>query len=349
MKKYTSMLCTSSKNSKVLTERHYNLPCVCLNKIHGMNIQVAFESNKGNDFNINLENIYTREDKLTIENDNYNAHLVLGPLFTSGKFNKLLNIFKEKYLLQDEICESFHLFGELFGGWYRHSIIPVTNMGCVRINKGVYYTPCNNILFFDIYIKTDQRECYLDWTVVQDLLTSASLDYPDIIFKGTLQECLDFNPVFIDPTYKKYGLPEIENNYSEGVVIRPIKESAYGYNFGGDRLILKNKHQKFSEKQKQHNKAAKEIFTINLVEFDLVSEYINQQRLDNCFSHLIIEKDIKNFPILIKSFYDDIIKDFKIDNDISHLSKEEEKALNKFINKKASELVKQFLLSKENI
>jgi RNA ligase. len=357
MKKYTSMLNVYNKDLKALTEKHYGLPCVCLNKIHGMNVQIEFipksDSNKTNDFD--LVNIYGREDLITAENDEYGIFKFITTLNFTNSFipyiHNLIEVIKEKELLKDEVVESLSIFGEFFGGVYDHKNVPKCET-CQKIQRGVHYSPCNNIILFDIYIKSNKRNCYLDWINIERLFSEANINYPDIIFSGTLQECIDFDPVFLDPTYKKYNLPAIKDNYSEGIVIRPIKESNFGYNFGGDRLILKNKYKKFDERQKQQNREANRIARelesqIHLKEFDIALEYINTNRLDNCFSHLNIVKDIKNFPALMKEFNIDVLKDFKLDNDILHLTKDENKLLNKFINKKASELVRQYLMEVE--
>jgi len=77
------------------------------------------------------------------------------------------------------------------------------------------------------------------------LLANTKIFYATPLLEGTLEECLKFNITINSSIPKHFGLPELEKNQCEGVVIKSVE---YKYKpTGNKRYILKYKNQKFAE------------------------------------------------------------------------------------------------------
>lgn len=126
------------------------------------------------------------------------------------------------------------IFGELFGGSYLHPDVK-TSKKVSPIQKGVYYCPWIDFYAFDIFC---QHQGYLHYDVCIDFFESSGLFYAKPLLINTLKEVLTFSPEFQSTIPSLLGLPRIENNIAEGVVIKRMKCS---------RPIIKNKSHKFTE------------------------------------------------------------------------------------------------------
>ena len=152
-----------------------------------------------------------------------------------------------------------------------------------------------------------------------------------------------------DPTYKKYNLPMIENNFSEGVVIKPMYEIILN---SGDRMICKKKSVKFMEKMK-HNKKEKTDFNIDDYSdefkdvYNNIFDYVTESRYYSVVSKMEPNDiDFKNFGNILRSFNMDVIKDYNKENDnlYNNLDKKEQKIINKEIDRKSSSIIKNKLM-----
>lgn len=154
---------------------------------------------------------------------------------------------------------------------------------------------------------------YVDFDVFQKILEGTNIPIVPILkIVDSLQEALQFNKVFESEVYKQFDLPKIENNFAEGVVIKPIKED---YLYNKNRVIIKNKNDAFSEivHGAQERKVEKIINrsqeTTNLI--NLLDNYINDNRLDSVLSKIPGPYSDKDFGKIMKAFSVDILNDFK--------------------------------------
>lgn len=179
------------------------------------------------------------------------------------------------------------VYGELCGGMYRHKDVERVP-GSKKIQGRVSYHPNNVWIPFDIIIRDiENTNLYVFGPFeAKEILKEVDLPYTIILFQGTFNDCLNFPNTFIDPIGSKlFGLPEIENNITEGVVIKPIKPAWVG----NERVILKNKNEKFKEHVCKTPKEKKELPTLNELElkyFNILREYITESRLYSVFSKL---------------------------------------------------------------
>lgn len=225
--------------------------------------------------------------------------------------------------------EEVVVFGELYGGSYTHPEVPKSNERAVQ--KGVQYSAIQDFIAFDLVI----NGTYQPYDTLSKILDKHNIPYLKTLFSGTLQECLEYPNLFQTTLPKENGLPEIEDNVCEGVVIRPEKPL---FLYDGSRVIIKNKNERFTEKIK--NKKPKEPKIISepaTKAIEQVSEYINENRLRNVISK-IGEIGQKDFSKLMKAFTADIIEEIIKDDEsfFDSLGDDDQKVVNKHIGQQAA-------------
>ncbi|MFW9608304.1 MAG: hypothetical protein ACMV14_07695, partial [Prevotella sp.] len=165
------------------------------------------------------------------------------------------------------------------------------------------------------------------------------------LFEGTLDECLRFSNEFPTTIPSLFGLPDIDNNICEGVVIRPITPM---YLRNGDRVLIKNKNERFAEKKsiRKRNKMLEVPIEqspelISLI--DEISQFVTENRLANVVSHIGEVHVPKDFGKIMGLFAKDALEDFmkEYSEDYLNLEKTEQKMLNKALNQMSIELVKK--------
>ena len=207
-------------------------------------------------------------------------------------------------------CETVTFCGELLGGQYDHpDVKKFTN--AIKVQKGVFYCPHNEFYIFDV--KVDGM--YVSHNVVEKLGMMFNLFVAEPLRRGSFMDCLCYQNMFPDPLYKRFGLPEIEDNFCEGVVIKPVVPKFFG---NGSRVILKNKNELFTEKtakKKLPKKALSMSDDANNMAVDIV-KYVTENRLRNVLSHghTIGQKEFgKLLGLFAKDVWYEFNKDFSDD------------------------------------
>lgn len=263
--------------------------------------------------------------------------------------NKYKNSVREIFRLVKSLLpetETISIFGELFGGSYEHpEVANLKNM--TRIQKGVFYSPENEFYAFDICI--NQTE-YLNVRTANHFFEKTEMFYAKTLFEGDFKSCLAYPNTFESKIPEWLGLPRIEGNVCEGVVIKPVVNRFFK---GGSRVIFKNKNEKWSEKTSVKKGTIKKFKGIEaLSEKDketvkLLLGYVNENRLMNVQSKLgeFTPKLTGKFIGLLSQ---DALTDFKTDHETDWLSveKEQKKIMTKILNKEATTVVKHTLLFK---
>ena len=251
-------------------------------------------------------------------------------------------IFKVYGLLKERIPEltSIIVYGEMFGGAYPHKDVKrIRAMSAIR--KGVYYCPGHDFYGFDIYAYTPDGAFYLEVDTTNSIFQKADIFFAETIFEGTLDECLAYPNAFPSKIFEHFGLPAIDDNICEGIVIRP-KEPLYIPN--GSRIIIKSKNARFAEKKglrhepKQPRVIADEVTAL----FHLAEDYFTEPRLDNVKSHIgevTFPRDLGRVSgLLAKDVLEDFLKEHS--EAYNNLSKQEQKTLNGLLNKRAIDFIK---------
>ena len=239
------------------------------------------------------------------------------------------------------------LFGEFFGGSYPHPDVP-RDKNARKIQKGVWYSPSNHVIFFDLYVEPITGIAY--YVNVKSLIyLFSSFEIPLIDFKKleTLEDALDYPNDEISYVYKRYNLPEIKGNIREGVVIRP-EENLW---IGQARAIIKNKNDKFKEVQKERKPSIdqKELNEKQVIVLEGMLRYTTENKVLNILSHYGPNVSISSLGQLIQDTNKEIQEEFERNNNIlNSMEKSEIKEVTRRVNKEVSRLCKKVIINYMN-
>ena len=240
--------------------------------------------------------------------------------------------------------QTLTIFGEMFGGKYPHAEVKNNNKTMV-IQKGVYYCPQHEFYAFDLYINTCDTGFFLSVDAANDFFEKRGFLYARTIFRGSFDECLRYPNQFPSQISAWLGLPPIEDNICEGIVIRP---AAPIYLSNGARVLLKSKNERFAEKKSIKKRAPKLFVEPTYSEMlnsllPVTEEYVTENRLVNVVSHIGQISVPRDTGKLIGLFSKDILEDFLKEHSGKYaaLEKSEQKILNRHINMQATELIKR--------
>jgi Rnl2 family RNA ligase len=235
------------------------------------------------------------------------------------------------------------VFGEMFGGRYPHPDIKNnTRISCIQ--KGVYYCPYHEFYAFDLYVTGADSSRYLTVDEAEMFFEKEKFFYARTLFRGTMDECLQYPNDFPSLISGWLGLPPIDDNICEGIVIRPV-ETCFLSN--GSRVLLKSKNSRFAEKkavskrkitQTEHSYSE----MLNSL-MDTVEEYVTVNRLNSVTSKIGEISMPKDTGKLIGLLSRDILEDFLKEHSEQYnsMEKNEQKILNKQINSLAAGLIKE--------
>ena len=208
-KKYSSIENSFSREfmEHVVAEMPQDLECVVQEKVHGANTSFLCDGEtvrfaKRTSMLEDGEQFYDYPELL----ERYKARVL-----------KLYTDIKAKY---SEVAH-ISVFGEMFGGLYPHDDVKAERKVSL-IQKGVCYTPGHEFNGFDIYLFSDDKGRYLPVDEVNDLFEANGFFYAKTLFRGTLAECLKYPNAFQSKIAEWLGLPAIDDNICEGIVIRPV-------------------------------------------------------------------------------------------------------------------------------
>ena len=285
---------------------------VAVEKIHGCNYSFIIDQSG--------ELKAARRSAILLPDENFYGH--------SEVFDRFAPAVKQLWnLCQAEITDlvEIQVFGEMFGGYYPDPTNPAQRKS-TPIQVEVLYSTKKEFFPFDLRIKLKSDEVkYLDFDRAQNYFHLVGFQTPKILSQGSLEEVLTTDPVFLSPIPIDAGLTGVEENYAEGLVIRPVESIFFhdgikcqcqkipGASCDGKRVIFKNKHPKFSERH-----VAKPIIpsitappTERLTALMAEAEqYITEARLVNLQSKLT-EQELKNRPKVKGLYIQDLWKEVK--------------------------------------
>ncbi|WP_114820873.1 RNA ligase, Rnl2 family [Chryseobacterium sp. KLBC 52] len=300
-------------------------------KVHGANFSFFTD---GKEIKIAKRTAFIEKDEKF-----FNAHQIL------ERYRKnVIEVFQKVKTIYPDV-ETVVIYGELFGGGYKHKEVePVKD--AVKVQKGIEYAPYNEFYAFDIKLN---GITYLDTEVVNQIFEETGFFYAKILFQGTLEEALKFPNVFNSKIPVWLGLPELEDNRCEGTIVKTLKTRYFG---NGARIILKNKNEKWVEKSKMVKKEGKTVqkqihFSEKAQEiWEEIQKYATANRLNNVVSK-IGEFEPKMIGKVIGLFSQDILEDFQKDFPAAFaaIEKEEQKRINKKLNSLVIDFIKEELMT----
>lgn len=272
-------------------------------KIHGSNFSFWVTNNsikcaKRSGFLAETEDFFNHQDILE---EYYN------------NINILFSFVSEVYKINPDALQ-ITLFGEICGGIYPHPEVP-RNPIASRVQKGVYYSPDNEFIAFDL--KVNGR--FINYKIFEELMSSSDFLWAKSLFIGDFKTCCNYQNEFQTTIPDILELPRIEGNICEGVVIKPLDARFFPNH---DRVILKNKNDKFKEVE---NKKSKQIISLDGIEvitltdrekifIEEANRYICDNRLKNVLSKIGVITD-KDFGKVAGLLTQDVITDLKKDHE----------------------------------
>ena len=331
-KKYTSIENTFDKDfvEKIFLEGFDKQEFVVQEKVHGSNvclvtdgITVSFGKRTG--FVEVNEKFYNYEKLLEC----YTPKVIA--LFSTVKKNL-------------PAVKTVTVFGEMFGGKYPHPDVK-NDSKTVVIQKGVFYCPNHEFYAFDIYVTIENGGRYLAVNEANAVFEHDGFFYAKTLFCGTLDRCLQYPNSTPSMISGWMGLPPLEDNICEGVVIRPVEPT---YLSNGARVLLKNKNARFAEKKAIKKRVPKLFLEPSYSEklndlLLIVEQYVTENRLNNVVSKIGQVSVPKDTGKLIGLFSKDILDDFQKEHSGNYaaIEKSEQKILNRHVNLLATNRIKK--------
>lgn len=334
-----------------LMERGFNERQWCITeKVHGANTQLVYNG-------VLDEFQYGKRTSFLTKNDNF-FHIQdeIEPI--KEKLKALYDYLKEK---RCPLLKAVTLYGEIFGGSYPAQGVEVDHSSS-RVQREVFYHPSNKWMAFDIAIDYDNdikpdltsgiTPCRRFLSGIDFFAVCHRFDIPCVPLlelAPSLQKALEYPNDGSSVVYKEYGLPEIEGNIMEGVVIRPWLYDGF---IGDDRVIIKNKNEKFKEKHSKPKEFKAEIPLSELVKkcISEASQLVNEQRLHSVMSKIGENLTARDIGRVMKAFNQDVIEDYMKDDEFSYreisADEKEWKQVTKAISTMSAEMIKKELLYK---
>ncbi|MFK7750107.1 MAG: RNA ligase, Rnl2 family [Kordia sp.] len=331
-KKYNSIENTYREKAteQVYLHDYGNDVFVVQEKVHGANFSFITDGTR-----IQV----AKRTSLIAEDENFNNHN-----YVLNKYEKAITALFKLVKKDFPETEMITIFGEIFGGNYPHSTVDKID-GMVRIQKGVFYSPENDFYAFDICLDHKQ---YLDVTIANTYFEEVGLFYAKTLFAGTFSECMAYPNAFESKVHEWLNLPTIEDNICEGTIIKPLVSKRFG---NGQRVIFKNKNEKWSEKSHEKRSRVSKpsaIEALSDTEKELMHTllgYVNENRLMNVQSKLgefSPKQTGKTIGLLAKDALEDFVKDHE--TDWENTEKQHQKVMTKILNREAATIVKEVLL-----
>lgn len=236
------------------------------------------------------------------------------------------------------------IFGELFGGCYPHPDVPAIK-DMVPVQKGIWYCPGHEFYGFDIYVIYEDEGDFLSVEETDALFEKHGFFYAKTLFTGMLDECLTHPNAFVSHIPDWLGLPPIENNICEGIVIRPVVPM---FLRNGSRVMIKSKNERFAEKKARKGPGPE--LNLSATYSDEMKElvavlatYFTEPRLDNVISHIGEVQFPRDFGKLTGLYAKDVFEDYMKENMVAYneLERKEQKAINKELAKLAAAMIRK--------
>ncbi len=245
---------------------------VVTEKVHGANFSLVYEDRQ--------LLFAKRKDYLSWDADFFGFQQVVNDIE-----DRVLGLFEELSL--ELKADKYILYGELFGGKYPHPDVPA-DPDVEAIQTGIYYAPSVQFCAFDLAIETNGKKEYLDYDKAMKYWDQYGILYAKPLLIGKVNEVQNFNIRIHSSIPSQLGLPELEQNLIEGVVVKPLHHHHLNLSL---RPVVKLKNPEFDEEKKFHESEAwsfkkKVISKSEELTFILeeISMYINGNRLQSAIS-----------------------------------------------------------------
>ena len=135
------------------------------------------------------------------------------------------------------------VYGELVGGRYPHPDVPAIP-GLAPVQTGIWYTPALIWIAFDVLVAANDEDEgeLLAYSELESLAENAGVRTPPCLLRGTRAALEHVNVRFPTRVPTWFGLPQLPDNFAEGIVLKPDVRCA-----PSKRPILKRKLPEFDD------------------------------------------------------------------------------------------------------
>jgi Rnl2 family RNA ligase len=221
------------------------------------------------------------------------------------KYESDLRFIYNQIKLIEPGMETIQVFGELFGGLY-----PGFNTRAKKVQGGVYYSPNNEFMVFDIRVNTP-APYYMAYSEVQSMTSTTSLKSIPVSHTGKMRELAELNPEFQTTIPDLFSLAKVENNFAEGYVLRSDERHIISLNGSTHRPMMKLKNDKtFGEVKPVAKEKAPPEAVAEFIEDAM--RYVTENRFSAVVSKIAVDAK----PAQIQGlFLADVFKDYVKDLD----------------------------------
>jgi Rnl2 family RNA ligase len=206
------------------------------------------------------------------------------------------------------------------------------------IQKGIDYGTKKDFIVFDIKVDGE----YLPWLELEEVLdkTEELRAVPELAIVDCLTDALAYNNQFVSELGRLNGV-ESTDNITEGLVMKPLLRE--NFRIGGERVIIKSKNDKWSEKSKKPKAPKTPTEQSPLVA--AIDPYVNANRLAAVTSKMGVITP-KDFGLVIKAMTEDVIEDMVKDGEVRECWRDDDetKNLGKVVNSRVVPFLKAELL-----
>jgi Rnl2 family RNA ligase len=205
---------------------------VATEKVHGANFSIWVNATR--------TKIAKRSGLLGDGTGFFNVYHIAHELKAKGR--ACFNLIKKDY----PNIKAVAIYGELCGGCYPHPKV-TPNPRFKKVQQGIWYSPTLQFLVFDIKLiyNASIDEDFLDWFEMASYANFSCFHTVPLIGHGTFDAMMELRNDYSSVVHKWWSLPKIKGNIMEGLVIRP---SSNKYMARGERVMIKSKNAKWSEK-----------------------------------------------------------------------------------------------------
>lgn len=227
---------------------------------------------------------------------------------------------------------SLAVFGELYGGGYPHPAVSAVD-GTAPVQKGVFYRPDIAFCAFDILL--DGRT-WMPVDAAQAALEGAGFEQPPVLYAGPLSRCALFPVGFDSHIPARLGLPPLETNTAEGIIIRAAAARA-----GRERLLLKKKPPRWQEsdpkRAKKRSRKTRKLSPAGRATLEQGEALICRNRLYNVVSKhgRVREGDARRLSVAL---YRDALEELGLEATAA-LSRQEQHRIDMALRSSAADLV----------
>lgn len=320
---------------EVIERIQREMPCVhwvATEKIHGANFSIWVNATR--------TKIAKRTGLLGDGTGFFNVYQIAPEL--KRKARDVFGFLKRDY----KKLKAIAIYGELCGGCYPHPKV-TPNPRFKKVQQGIWYSPNLEFLVFDIKLifNADKDGRWLSVIESQFYANYVGLHSVPLISHGTFEAMLKVNNAMVSRVPKMLGLPNIKQNTMEGLVIRPVDNR---YLRRGERVIIKSKNAKWSEKVYHKPRKVLKLTGFRKKFADLALTMINKNRYDAVVSKMgdVSPKDFgKIMGEIIQDVHSQIIDDApKLYMQFQDLDKTERKLIHRVLAPEVAVIIREKLL-----